>query len=48
MPSDLERQLAHVEGNAVKAAYNYADHLQTRRDMMQWYADYLDRLREGK
>lgn len=48
-PGDaIERQLAHVEGNAVKAAYNYADHLQIRRDMMQWYADYLDRLREGK
>jgi hypothetical protein len=41
----IERQLAHVEGNGVKAAYNYAQHLPTRREMMQWWADYLDELR---
>lgn len=41
----IERQLAHVEGNSVRAAYNYAEHLQERRKMMQWWADYLDQLR---
>lgn len=45
-PSDaVERQLAHVEGSAVKAAYNYAEHLEVRREMMQWWADYLDSLK---
>ena len=45
-PSDaIERQLAHVEGNAVKAAYNYAEHLPERRKMMQAWADYLDGLK---
>ena len=44
-PSDvIERQLAHVEGNAVRAAYNHAEYLPERRRMMQWWADYLDEL----
>jgi len=47
-PDWIERQLAHVEGNSVRAAYNYAEHMPERRKMMQWYADYLDKLREGK
>ena len=38
-------ELAHVEGNSVRAAYNYAEHLSERRKMMQWWGDYLDRLR---
>jgi integrase len=41
----IERQLAHIEGNGVKAAYNYAQHLPTRQKMMQAWADYLDELR---
>lgn len=44
----IELQLAHAEDNTVKAAYNHALHLQRRADMVQWYADYLDRLREMK
>lgn len=44
-PADvIERQLAHIEGNAVRAAYNHAEYLPERRRMMQWWADYLDRL----
>lgn len=47
-PSDvIERQLSHAERNAVKAAYNHAEHLAARRKMMQAWADYLDRLRKG-
>ena len=44
----IERQLAHGERNNVRAAYNYAEHLEERRKMMQWWADYLDDLREGR
>jgi integrase len=40
----IERQLAHVEGNKVRAAYNAAEYLPDRTQMMQWYADYLDSL----
>lgn len=42
----IERQLGHVEGNGVKAAYNYAQHLSLRQEMMQGWADYLDELRD--
>ena len=44
-PDHIERQLAHVEGNAVRAAYNYAEYLPERQRMMQWWADYLEELR---
>lgn len=38
----IERQLSHVPGNKVRASYNYAQHIEERRGMMQWYADKLD------
>ena len=44
-PDVIERQLAHAERNAVRAAYNHAEHLAERRKMMQAWADYLDVLR---
>jgi integrase len=40
----IERQLAHVERNGVRAAYNHADWLPERRKMMQDWADLLDSL----
>ena len=43
----IERQLAHIERNAVRGAYNYAEHLPERRRMLQFWADYLDGLRSG-
>lgn len=43
----IERQLAHAERNKVAAAYNFAEHLPKRREMMQWWADYLDELAIG-
>lgn len=43
----IERQLAHAERNKVSAAYNYAEHLPKRREMMQAWADYLDALKAG-
>ena len=44
-PDVIERQLAHAERNAVRAAYNHAEYLPERRKMMQWWADWLDGLR---
>jgi integrase len=44
----VERQLAHVEKNKVKAAYNHAEHLPERRRMMQEWADDLDVLKGVK
>jgi len=47
-PSDfIERQLAHKEGNAIKAAYNHARHLPERVTMMQEWANHIDTLRDG-
>jgi integrase len=40
----IERQLAHSESNSVSAAYNHSEFLKDRRDMMQWWAGYLDEL----
>ncbi|MCK9553493.1 integrase arm-type DNA-binding domain-containing protein [Aquamicrobium sp.] len=43
----IERQLAHRETDAVRAAYNRAQYLSQRRDLMQWWADWLDQQRAG-
>ena len=43
----IEFQLAHIEKNKVKRAYNRAKWLDQRIEMMSWYADYLDELRKG-
>jgi integrase len=43
-PDVIERQLAHQEQNAVRAAYNRAEYLSERRRMMTSWADYLDAL----
>jgi integrase len=46
-PDVIERQLAHQEPNAVRAAYNRAEYLGERRAMMKYWADCVDVLREG-
>jgi integrase len=40
----IERQLAHIEGNAVRKAYARGEHWEERVRMMQWWADRLDEL----
>jgi integrase len=42
----IERQLAHKEPNKIRRAYNAAEHLPGRVTMMQWWADWLDRVAE--
>lgn len=44
----IEKQLAHQERNSVREAYNHAEYLKERTEMMQWYADYLDGIRMKK
>lgn len=42
-PSEtIERQLAHVDKNRVRAAYQRSELLEERRKMLQAWADYLD------
>ena len=46
-PDVIERQLAHAERNEVRSAYNHAQYLPQRREMMQWWGDYLDDVATG-
>ncbi len=43
----VERQLAHVESNEVRGAYNRAEYLPQRTRMMAAWANYLDGLERG-
>ncbi len=43
----IELQLAHVDKNSIRGTYNHAQYLDGRREMMQWYADYIDALAKG-
>ncbi|MNR63217.1 Prophage CP4-57 integrase [compost metagenome] len=48
-PADwIERQLAHIEPNAVRRTYNQAEYLAERAKMMQQWADMLDAWVKGK
>lgn len=38
----IEALLAHVDSNKVRSAYNRADYAEEKREIMQWYADYLE------
>jgi integrase len=46
-PDVIERQLAHTEKNAVRAAYHRSQYLEERTRMMQAWADHLDVLFSG-
>ncbi len=43
----IERSLAHQDKDAVRRAYARGDAMAERKKMAQWWADYLDRLREN-
>jgi integrase len=42
----IERQLAHTDRDSVRAAYNAAEWLSDRRQMMCWWSTYLDSAQE--
>lgn len=46
-PDVIERQLAHKEANKIRAVYNRAEYAGERREMMQWWGDYVDALHAG-
>ena len=46
-PDIIEQQLAHAVKDANGRAYNRTAHLKARTTMMQTWADYLDKLRQG-
>jgi integrase len=45
-PEVIELQLAHVEKNKTKGAYNHAEYMTARREMMQAWADWIDSIQE--
>ena len=47
-PDVIERQLAHMERNGVRAAYHRSTYMQDREKLLQWWADYLDGRKTGK
>ena len=45
-PSEvIEKALAHEEKNKIKGAYNRAEYLEQRRQLLQWWSDYLEELK---
>lgn len=46
-PEVVEAQLAHAVPDALGRAYNRTQYVEQRKAMMQTWADYLDRLRQG-
>ncbi len=43
----IEKQLSHSDRNKIRASYNHAEYLEQRRQMLQWWSNYLDILRSG-
>ncbi len=43
-PDVIERQLAHAESNQVRRAYNRAQYMNERIQLMQWWGDYLEKI----
>ncbi|MDR2436647.1 MAG: integrase arm-type DNA-binding domain-containing protein [Endomicrobium sp.] len=41
----IEKQLAHSESNKIKGSYNHAEYLEDRVKLMQWWSDYLDKIK---
>lgn len=46
-PDVIERQLAHIERNKVRAAYHRSEYLEERKKMMQWWADFIEGLQNN-
>ncbi len=44
-PDVIELALAHDDDDKIRAAYNSAQHLPKRRELLQWWADQLDAAR---
>ncbi|EKN3345701.1 tyrosine-type recombinase/integrase [Yersinia ruckeri] len=44
----IETQLAHVDKNAIRGTYNHAHYLEGRREMMQWYGNYIESMSKGE
>jgi integrase len=41
-PDVIEKQLAHIDSNSVRRAYNRAEYIEDRNKMMQWWSDFIE------
>ena len=46
-PDVIERHLAHVERNKVRAAYHRAQYLPERRELMNWWGERVEAWEKG-
>ena len=44
----IEASLAHKDTNSIRGTYNHAIYIESRREIMERWANYLDSLREGR
>jgi len=47
-PDIIEKALAHKDGNAIRGTYNRAQYLERRRDMMEWWSNFIDSCAAGR
>ncbi len=43
-PDIIEAALSHVDSNDVRRAYNRADYLEKRREMMEWWSGHINKV----
>jgi integrase len=46
-PDWIEAALAHTDRNDVRAAYNRAEYIERRRDMMTWWSQHIENASQG-
>ncbi|MDN3391131.1 integrase domain-containing protein [Pseudoalteromonas sp. APC 3691] len=46
-PDVIEAALAHVDKNKVRSAYNRAEYIEKRRELMNWWSDHIGRASQG-
>ena len=46
-PDVIEAALAHVDKNAIRAAYNRSDYLEKRKKIMQWWSEHIEAAASG-
>lgn len=47
-PDVIERQLAHIEHNKVRAVYNKYEYIKERTQMMHWWGNYIDEVKQKR
>ena len=44
----IEMQLSHMDADRIRAVYNHSEYLDERRELLQFWADWLDACRDGR